>query len=220
MAEGRGYPWKELEPALQAWGVELSEDARARLTRYLDVIREINAKTNLTAEDDPASLLLRHAADGLAGAAIIRRLAPQAKSLADQGAGGGFIGVGLKLALPALDVTLVESLQRKYDALNRGCLAVGLPGLRPLRTRIEAERGPGKVFDVVVERAFAPLPEALAFAAAWLAPGGLFVAWQSSPPEESALHGRPFKLLESWAYRLPRETKDRHLAAFRREGEN
>lgn len=214
------YPWAELDCALAAWDVALSDDSRARLTRYLDVIREINAKTNLTAEGEPDALLLRHAADGFAGAAVLKRLAPEAKTLADQGSGGGFIGVGLKLALPSLDVTLVESLQRKYDALNRGSLAVGLPGLRPLRVRVQARRAPAALFDVVVERAFAPLPEALDLAAAWLKPAGLFVAWQSTPPDESALHGKPFKLLESWPYRLPRESKDRYLAAFRRVGEN
>lgn len=211
------YPWAELEPFLAEWGTPLSDDARARLERYLDVIAQINAKTNLTAEGDPASLLLRHAPDGVAGAALLKRLAGPAPTVADQGSGGGFIGVGLKLAFPEADVTLVESLQRKYDALNRACLAVGLKGLRPLRARIEPGRAP-KTYDAVVERAFAPLPDALAQAAAWVKPGGHFIAWQSAPPEPSALPAGPFGLLECWTYRLPRESKSRCLAAFRREG--
>lgn len=212
-------PWAELDAALRAWGVELSEDARARLTRYLDLVAEINAKTNLTADDRPEQLLLRHAADGLAGAPLLRELLPAEPRIADLGSGGGFIGVGLKLAWAEADVTLVESLQRKYDALNRACLAVGLPGLRPLRTRIEAGRRPAKPYDAVVERAFAPIEEALRCAKDWVEPGGHFVAWLSAPPD-AALAGTAWKLLESRPYRLPRESKDRFLAAFRREGEN
>lgn len=211
------YPWPQLEPSLKSWGVSLNEDARARLERYLDLIAEINAKTNLTAEADPESLLLRHAADGLAGASFIKRLSGElAPRIADHGTGGGFIGVALKLAWPEAEVALVETLQRKYDALNRACLTVGLQGLRPMRARIERGRPPAQAYDVVVERAFAPIEEALALAEAWTRPGGLFVAWQSAPAGP-ALAGTAWRLIESWPYRLPRESKDRFLAAFRRE---
>ncbi len=219
-------PWSELEPSLERWGVALDEAQRDALTRYLSFIQQTNQTTNVTAEDDDASLLLRHAADGLAAVPLLRKLwaptVPRPPRVLDLGAGGGFIGFAIKIAWPEADVSLMESLQRKYDVLNRAAVAVGLKGLRPLRARAETA-APARGWDVVVERALAPLPEAIALALPLVGSGGRFVAYQSEPPDArepalgKALVRARAKLLESWPYRLPRETRERHLAVFAKE---
>jgi 16S rRNA (guanine527-N7)-methyltransferase len=215
-------PWSELEPSLAEWGVSLDDAQRASLEKYLAFIQETNKTVNVTAEDDDASLLLRHAADGLAAVGLLQRITSSAsRRIVDLGSGGGFIGFALKIGWPEADVTLMESLQRKYDVLNRAAVAVGLKGLRPLRARAETTGAP-RTYDVVIERALAPLPEAVALAFPMVAPGGKFVAYQTDAPDpkepalEKALARAGAKLLESWPYRLPREQKPRHLAVFAR----
>lgn len=217
------FPWAQLEPSLAAWGVALDEGQRGALERYLALIAEANRVTNLTAEDSPEDLLLRHAADGLAAVPLLRRLCPGAPRLLDLGAGAGFIGFSIKIAWPEADVWLMESLQRKYDVLNKTAVAVGLKGLHPVRARAAAG-GAARTYDAVVERALAPLPEALLLAMPMLEPGGRFVAYQSAPPEpreaslEKALARSGAKLLESFSYRLPREPRERCLAVFEKAG--
>jgi 16S rRNA (guanine527-N7)-methyltransferase len=178
----------------------------------------------LTAETDPDALYLRHLADGFPAAGYLRRklpLSPRCR-VADLGSGGGFIGFGLKLAWPEAEVTLIESLQRKFDFLNVAAVRSGLKGLRVVKARAGKQPAAGG-FDAVVERALAPLPEAVAAASPLLKRGGLFIAYQSEPPAPAepalakALVRASLSFVDMMPYRLPREEKDRCLAAFRKE---
>jgi len=193
--------------------------------RYIGLLAAHNAKTNLTAETDEEALYLRHLADGFPAAAFLKKLLadPPAPRIADLGSGGGFIGFGLKLAWPRAEVTLIESLQRKYDFLNVAAVRSGLKGLRVIKARAGMGNVPAAAFDAVVERALAPLPEAIGLAAPLLKPGGIFVAYQSDPPDlqgaevAGALRRAKAGFVDMMTYRLPREDRERRLVAFRRE---
>lgn len=156
---------------------------------------------------------------------MLRLTCPGAPKILDVGTGAGFIGVALKIAWPEAEVWLLESLQRKYDVLNRAAVLLGLKGLRPVRARAEAASSM-PAFDVVLERALAPLPEALELCLPHVGPRGRFLAFQSERPDtndtklQKALARRGARLIECWPYRLPREDKDRFLAVFAREGES
>lgn len=205
------FPWDELKPALAQWGITLSANQRSLLERYLRLVLERGATVNLTADLGEASLLLRHAADGLAAAPILRRRLGPTPRLADLGSGGGFIGIALKVAWPEAEMALIEPVKRKFDFLNTATVALGLKGLKVVRARAGCGAGvAGAPFDAVLERALAPLPEALELALPLVRPGGLVLAYQTDAPEP----GR--KLIECVAYRLPRESRVRHLAIFRR----
>jgi 16S rRNA (guanine527-N7)-methyltransferase len=137
----------------------------------------------------------------------------------DLGSGGGFIGVCLKIAWPQAEVTLVEAVERKFKFLNAESARLGLPGLRVLQRRAGDGRPYNSYesgFDCVVERALAPLDEALELACPLLKKHGLFAAFQSVPAEP-ALAGAKMRLLESLAYRRPGEEKDRYLVTYRAE---
>lgn len=206
------YPWAELEPCLMSWGLSLSGSQRGLIERYLDFVKERGAMVNVTSDLDDDSLLLRHAADGLAAVpALKRRLSPNPR-LADLGSGGGFVGIAVKIAWPEAEVSLIESVQRKFDFLNLAAVSLGLKGLKVVRARAGAggTSVAGAPFDAVTERALAPLEEALALAEPLVKPGGLILAYQSDAPAAGG------KLIESVPYRLPREGRERHLAIFRR----
>lgn len=226
-------PLEVLAAAAQEWGSPLDARALARLSAYLLEVQAKNAVTNLTAEDSWDDLVLKHAADGVLAAAVLRRElaqrgAPASPRVLDLGAGGGFIGFALKIAWPEAEVTLMEAVERKYRFLNAAAASLGMPGLRPVLRR--AGEGPPRSsyetgFDAVVERALAPLAEALPLALPLLSPRGLFAAFQSQDPGPAepalskALAGAGARVLKSCPYRRPREERPRFLVIVEREEE-
>ena len=214
-----------LEQAADKWGVPLDAPALAKISSYLSFVREKNAETNITADDAWEDLVLKHAADGVFAASILRPLLPPAARVLDLGSGAGFIGIVLKIAWPEAEVTLMESVERKYRFLNAAATRTGLTGLRVLNRRAGDGRAPTAYEsgqDAVIERALAPLPEAVALAWPMLAPGGLFAAFQTQEPDldepelAKAMVAVGARVLKSCPYRRPDETHERRLVIFAR----
>lgn len=223
-------PLETLAEAGREWGAPLDELALSRVKKYLDEVVAKNATTNLTADDGWDDLVLKHAADGVYAAAALRKVlrargAADKPRILDLGAGGGFIGICLKIAWPEAEVTLMEAVERKYKFLNSAATTLRMPGLRPLLRRAGAG-SPGSSyttgFDAVVERALAPLPEAVRLAFPLLGPRGVFAAFQSDEPDAAepelarALAAARARVLESHAYRRPGEARERRLVIFER----
>jgi 16S rRNA (guanine527-N7)-methyltransferase len=212
-----------LAAAAARWGSPLDPAALGRLDAYLREVRERNRTVNLTADDSWHDLVLKHAADGVFAAAALRARLTARPRVLDLGSGGGFIGIALKIAWPEAEVTLMEAVDRKFRFLSAAAARVGLPGLRALRRRAGDGAPPSSYergFDAVVERALAPLPEAVALAAPMLGPGGFFAAFQSEPPDPAepelarALARSGLGFVAVIAYRRPSEDRDRRLALF------
>jgi 16S rRNA (guanine527-N7)-methyltransferase len=223
-------PLEVLAAAALEWGAPLDAAALARIKSYLEEVREKNATVNLTADDAWDDLVLKHAADGVFAAAILRKTlaargAQEKPRILDLGAGGGFIGICLKIAWPDAEVTLMEAVERKYKFLNTAAASLRMQGLRPLLRRAGAG-SPGSSyttgFDAVVERALAPLHEAIRLAFPLLGPNGVFAAFQSEEPSPDepdlsrALAAAGARVLQSHAYRRPGEARDRRLMIFAR----
>lgn len=214
-----------LGQAADKWGVPLDASALGKISSYLSLVREKNAETNITADDAWEDLVLKHAADGVFAASILRPLLPPSARVLDLGSGAGFIGIVLKIVWPQAEVTLMESVERKYRFLNAAATGTGLPGLRVLNRRA----GDGRALtayesgqDAVIERALAPLPEALALAMPLLAPCGFFAAFQTQEPDlaspelAKAMAAAGVRVLKSCPYRRPGEEQDRRLVIFAR----
>ncbi|MFH2202199.1 MAG: RsmG family class I SAM-dependent methyltransferase [Elusimicrobiota bacterium] len=203
----------EAADCLRRWGLELPDSGWELLDKYVKDVLEYNRRVNITAARDAAELMRRHVLDGMAAVAPLRTRLGECPRLLDVGAGAGFIGFGLKIAWPAADVTLMESSYRKYCFLNLASARLALPGLTVLQERA----GPGTAggYDGVLARALAPLAEARRILLPLVRPGGKAVVYQSDPPAEPGADWD-----ETLAYRLPGESKDRHLVIFRRGNES
>src|SRR6476620_10030739 len=106
----------------------VSRETEARLDRYVELLREWQAKTNLVASSTLPNLWTRHIADSLQLLAI----APSAKTWADLGSGGGFPGVVLACAMaetPGATVHLVERNAKKAAFLREALRITGAPGI-------------------------------------------------------------------------------------------
>jgi 16S rRNA (guanine527-N7)-methyltransferase len=125
-----------------------------------------------------------HVADSLTGLEVTALR--EASRIADVGAGAGFPGLVLAVALPNAQVDLIESVGRKCDFMNRAIDAAGIPNATVLNTRSEEwAAGEGReAYDAVTARAVARLSTLAELASPLLEPNGTLVAWKGKRDED------------------------------------
>jgi len=127
--------------------VEIDQVLAGKLARYLQLLLQWNARTNLSAIREPETIVLRHFGESLQCAAAL----PLASgTLLDYGSGAGFPGAACALTNSKLHVTLAESQNKKAAFLLELCRHV------PLSAEVYAGRveslPPSRLFDVVTLR--------------------------------------------------------------------
>jgi 16S rRNA (guanine527-N7)-methyltransferase len=153
-----------------ALGVTLDESGVASFASYASLLDTWSAKTNLISCATSAELVARHFLDSLALASLLGG----SRRAVDLGSGAGFPGVPLAIALPGLEVTLVESRRRRANFLRTVKRELGLDRVAVVERR--AEEGPeGEPFEIAVCRAVWADRSALSIAARWVRPGGRFL---------------------------------------------
>ena len=135
-----------------ALGVTLSEPDAALLLRLLAELERWNRTYNLTAIRDRDAMLTHHLLDSLS---IHPDL--QGTTVADVGTGAGFPGLPLAVLNPQRRFTLIDSNGKKIRFVQHAARELGLTNVEGLHGRVEDIEG--RVFDTVVARAFAALPE-------------------------------------------------------------
>jgi 16S rRNA (guanine527-N7)-methyltransferase len=198
----------ELTDGARQLGIELGPAQLAQLDQLGAALREANRRVNLTRIVDPAEIETRHFLDSLTAALpLIERLqAGDALKLVDVGSGGGMPGLPLKIAFPALELTLVESVGKKADFLREVSAALRLRNVRVLAERAETagrDAAYRDTYDWATARALGPLAVVVELCAPFLAPGGLLVAHRAGDLEAELAAASPaFRALKMWT-RIP-----------------
>jgi len=180
-----------------------------------------------TTVSEPEAALEVHVADSLSGLEV-QELA-DARRIADIGAGAGFPGLALAIALPQAQVDLVESAGRKTALIDRLIQAADVSNARSITTRAEELGGvPGALgggrdaYDAVTARAVGPLAVLVEYAAPLLREGGVLVAWKGArdAEEEAAGTAAAPQVGMAAAEVLPVQpfeaSENRHLHVFRK----
>jgi 16S rRNA (guanine527-N7)-methyltransferase len=173
---------------------------------------------------DPLEAADVHIADSLSGLEVARLVA--AKTICDVGAGAGFPGLPLAVALPDARIDLVEATARKAEVIERLATAAGIANARAVAERAETwAHGEGSAaYDAVTARAVDALPVLLEYAAPLLRSGGALVAWKGSrSPDEEAAAVRAaaalaMEAVEIRAVRPFRGVRARHLHVYVKTG--
>lgn len=144
---------------------ELDETRLKYISTYIDVLLRWNARINLTAIRDPEQIVTRHFGESLFAA---RHLFAQtdATDLIDLGSGAGFPGLPMKIWAPKLQVTLIESNQKKATFLREMIRTITLTDINVVSTRAEAFSGRAATVTLrAVERFESILPVAASLTA-------------------------------------------------------
>jgi 16S rRNA (guanine527-N7)-methyltransferase len=152
----------------------LGEAAKAQLAALLSILAaDERAPTTVT---DPARALDDHLADSLV--ALELEATRTASEIADLGAGAGFPGLALAVALPQAHVVLLESSSRKCEFIAAAVRTSSIGNATAVHARAEAWPAGRDRFDLVTARALAPLAVVAEYAAPLLRTGGTLVAWR------------------------------------------
>ncbi len=138
-------------------GVKITPAQAEQFQAYLELLLEWNEKINLTAITDPQEVVEKHFVDSLTLLAHCK-LKPGAKVI-DVGTGAGFPGIPLKILRPDLQLTLLDSLNKRLTFLGEVCCALGIQAERVHKRAEEAglDHKMRESYDVAVARAVAPL---------------------------------------------------------------
>jgi len=140
--------------------IELDETRLRAISTYIDLLLKWNARINLTAIREPSEIVQRHFGESLFAAKhLLEQKLPQ--TAIDLGSGAGFPGVPFALLAPEVQVTLIESQQKKATFLKELVHALGLKNAKVFSDR--AENYP-RTADLVMLRAVEKFEQALQMA--------------------------------------------------------
>jgi 16S rRNA (guanine527-N7)-methyltransferase len=213
-----------IKETIGKWKLTLTQEQTDRLDLFKEELLEKNSRFNLVSKNDAAGLWPRHILDALAGAPLLARLLIPGDTVADAGAGAGFPGIPLAVALEPVSLDLWDSSLKRVMFLNCATSRLKLKNVRALHRRI-GQSGPletGK-YGAVVERAMGKLENILPQCLNMVKAGGVFLAWQTAaqlarerPAEREAAARAGGELAETVPYRLPGESENRFILVFRK----
>ena len=153
--------------------------APSQLAEYGHLLLEKNQVMNLTAITDPVKVAQLHMLDC---AALLTCADFENRALLDVGTGAGFPGLPLKILVPSLQVTLLDSLNKRVDWLAQVSAQLSLTGIRVIHARAEEqalEKGFRDSFELVTARAVAELRLLCELCLPYVKVGGAFLAMKS-----------------------------------------
>lgn len=172
MTEMTGY----LKQQAEAEGFALTPEQLDCFAQYARLLLDWNSRMNLTAITDPEEIAVKHFIDSLM---LLKCVDPRPGArLIDVGTGAGFPAVPLKIVRPDLQITLLDSLNKRITFLTAVSEALGQDN-RCIHARAEeAGKKPElrEQFDLATARAVAPLRVLSEYCLPFVKPGGCFAA--------------------------------------------
>ncbi|MCD7846424.1 MAG: 16S rRNA (guanine(527)-N(7))-methyltransferase RsmG [Oscillospiraceae bacterium] len=165
----------------------LSDTQIASFATYSDMLVEKNKVMNLTAVTDSEGIIQKHFADSCLPLTMVE--IPVGATLIDVGTGAGFPSIPMKIVRPDLQITLLDSLNKRVNFLRDVSEALNL-GATCIHSRAEDGARAGaptvlrETFDIATARAVARLSVLSEYCLPYVKPGGKFLALKGSDCEE------------------------------------
>lgn len=170
-------PFAALAGEAARLGVRLSAEQIALCERFASELIDRNTSVNLTAITEPQDIARKHFLDSFTAFAV-RRWTGRERVI-DVGSGAGFPGLALRIAVPTIRVTLVESVGKKVRFLEDVCALLGLTDVEILGERAEAlGRERRERYDVGTARAVGSLGQCNEYLLPFLRVGGDAIVWK------------------------------------------
>lgn len=200
---------------LKKLNLNINDNQLNQLEEYYNLLIEWNEKINLTSITDKDQVYLKHFYDSLTINKIINL--NEIDSLCDIGTGAGFPGLVIKILFPNLNVTLVDSLNKRIEFLKLVKDRLNLDKLEIYHDRAEEfARNNIEKYDVVTARAVAHLSILLEFSIPMVKINKYFIALKSNVDDElseskNALEKLNAKVVEKQEFLLPIENSKRTI---------
>lgn len=173
-------------------GIELSEKQMNQFHRYFELLVEWNQKINLTALTGLEEVYLKHFYDSIA-LGLTMDFTKENMSLCDVGSGAGFPSIPLKIVYPNLDITIVDSLNKRINFLTLLTEELGLDGVHLYHDRAEIfgqNQAFRETYDVVTARAVARLNVLNELCLPLVKLNGHFLAMKAAKSEEELVEAK------------------------------
>lgn len=179
------YDTSQFRRDLQSIQVQLTDQQINQFIRYFEMLVEWNSFMNLTGITDYEEVMKKHFIDSLSLTKIFDT--SRECRVIDVGTGAGFPGLALKIAFPWMEMTLLDSLNKRVQFLDAVITELGLDGVHTLHGRAEDYARPGQIreqFDLCVSRAVAHLASLCEYCLPFVKVGGSFVSYKSEKVNE------------------------------------
>lgn len=218
---------EEFKKALEDKGMTVTEKQMEQFDQYLKLLQEWNEKINLTAITQKEEVYLKHFYDSIT-AGLYVDFKNGVQSLCDVGAGAGFPSIPLKIMFPQLEVTIVDSLNKRIQFLTLLAETLGLEGVHFYHDRAETfgqNKQFRESFDFVTARAVARMSVLAELCLPLTKKGGLFIALKASNTKEEMDEGQKAiatlggKFREEFVFELLHEAGERHIVLIDKKKE-
>lgn len=209
---------KEFIKAVEELGIELTDKQLTQLEKFYTLLIEWNEKINLTRITNKEDVYLKHFYDSLTITRVIDLT--KINTLCDVGTGAGFPGIVLKICFPNLNITLVDSLNKRVNYLNDIIEKLSLKDIKAIHARGEEFKGE---FDIVTARAVANTEKLLKYTMHLVNKQGLLIAMKGNvdtelTPKLITKINKLYKLITIDKFMLPVENSHRSLVVIGKKG--
>ena len=175
----------KLEELLREFEIEIDSEKNNKLEKYRELLLEWNSFMNLTAITEEDDVNIKHFLDSLT---IFKTGELDGKkTVIDVGTGAGFPGIPMAIQNPELEVTLLDSLNKRIKFLNKVAEETELKNVTTYHGRAEEfarKKEFRDAFDVSVSRAVANMSTLAEYTLSYVKPGGVMIAMKGSDYKE------------------------------------
>lgn len=211
---------EQFKKALAEKGVELSDKQLEQFASYYQILVAANKEVNLTRITEKSDVYLKHFYDSLTPFLTFKPLFEGQNTLCDVGSGAGFPGIPLKIVCPSLELTIVDSLNKRLKFLTSLCDQLQLTGVHLVHGRAEDaghDKDLREQFDLVTARAVANMSTLSEYCLPFVKLGGHFLALKGPAAEaelkkaDAAIAKLGGQLADVQELTLPASDEDRTL---------
>ncbi|WP_435002568.1 16S rRNA (guanine(527)-N(7))-methyltransferase RsmG [Bacillus atrophaeus] len=215
---------EEFTSGLAKKGISLSSRQLEQFELYYEMLVEWNEKINLTSITEKKEVYLKHFYDSITAAFYVDF--KQVNTICDVGAGAGFPSLPIKICFPHLQVSIVDSLNKRITFLEKLAEALQLENTSFYHDRAETfgqRQDLRESYDIVTARAVARLSVLSELCLPLVKKNGLFVALKAASAEEELKAGKKAittlggELEQVHSFKLPLEESDRNIIVMRKK---
>ena len=187
------YDLTKFKHGLEELNITLTDKQTEQFLQYYEMLVEKNKVMNLTGITEYEEVIQKHFLDSLSLIRVISDIDSQKLTVIDLGTGAGFPGLPLKIAFPELEITLMDSLNKRILFLQEVIDALGLKKVSAVHGSAEemaANAAHRQQYDLCVSRAVSNLAVLTEYCLPFVKKGGLFVSYKSADSDAEIQEGK------------------------------